>query len=293
MESLASNPSSSIANQPGPQQDPLGIVNQLKDREMRDFQTKANFMSQLSLKQDRLKQLFDPNNPDQDILGTRNITPEAQGTPPIRQSVGLTPGMSQRDPNAMTAHETADIGIKQQGLGLEQQKMAQAGKLGEQALGVKTKQEELNAKKEQDIHDQKQNELKAKIDESGQKLTQAQAKLEAAQGNAEASLAAHKEMNVAMEERHKLELAQKESQFQRLSAQHNQVIKDLEQKNKDAKNKKVTTEVNPEGTKRTTTTSSGDTVQVKHKNGKMYEIPADKLDEWNASHAPDQQEPEQ
>ena len=259
MDSLAANPSGSIYGQgQQPQQDALGIVNQLKDREMRDFQTKANFMSDLSLKQDRLKALFDPSNPNQDTLGTRGISAMANSQPGVRQSSGITPGMSQRDPNAMTAHETADIGIKQQGLGLEKQKMEQAGKMGEERLGIQSAQEKLNAKKEGDIRDSAQAKLEAKIEEANGKLTQAQAALQQRGLTAEAALEAHKNLAAAVEERHKLEMAQgkakldqQQSQFEELQKQHEELIKQRKEP------KTTRTSINPEGTEKTTTTTTG------------------------------------
>ena len=253
MDSLNANPSAGIYNQPSQgsgQDDVLGIVNQLKDREMRDFQNKANFMSDLSLKQDRIKALFNPQDPN-NISGAFNPnapSPGGLGEPGIRQQ-NVVMG---QDPNQITGAQKAELGMRQQGLNLEGQKIAQTGKLGEERVGIQKSQEALNQQKSDQIHQQKQNELAEKTNEANRKLSQAQAKLEAAQGNAEASLAAHKEMNAAMEERHKLEMAQaqhkmdqQDDQFKVLQKQHDEVIKQHENEHKvqtDSQGNQITTD---------------------------------------------------
>ena len=73
MANLAANPSGSgsIYGQPGQQDDEgvLGVVQQLKDREMKDFRDKAQFMSDLSLRQEaRMRELFDPSKQSQQGL---------------------------------------------------------------------------------------------------------------------------------------------------------------------------------------------------------------------------------
>jgi hypothetical protein len=256
MSNLASNPSGSISGQPGPDNtDALGIVNQLKDREMRDFQNKANFMSELSLKQDRQRMLFDPNNPNQDIMGTRTLNGMTAAMQKPQQSSGITPGSQS---GQMNPQQTAEMSMRQQGMDLDKAKLAQAGKMGEERIANQTAQEKLNQQKSDQIHQQKQDELNAKITEANGKLSQAQAALAAKGVTAEQQLQSHKDLAAAMEERHKLELAQKDHEFQKTSDQHQQTIdnltKQLEQKKAP---KTTTTSVNPEGTQRTTTTQQG------------------------------------
>src|ERR1700680_1543825 len=104
MANLAANPSGSVYGQPGPEnQDALGIVNQLKDREMRDFQNKANFMSDLSLKQDRLKQLFNPETAS-GIPGSN--APSANGPASgggMQQNQNVQMGKTEQDPSQLNA----------------------------------------------------------------------------------------------------------------------------------------------------------------------------------------------
>src|SRR5258708_31244549 len=105
MDSLASNPSGSIYGQPSQtsDQDVLNLVNQKKDREMRDFKEKSNFMSDLSLRQEsRMRSLFPPES-------------SQQGQP---QNVVLG-----QDPNAMTGYQKGELGIRQQGINQDQQRL--------------------------------------------------------------------------------------------------------------------------------------------------------------------------
>jgi len=269
MDSLASNPrGSSIYNDPGIQTPQYGqtldLVNQLKDRELRDFKDKANFMSDLSLKQDRLRSLFNPEQQQ-----------------PMNTVIG-------HDPSQMTGYEKGELGIKQQQLGQESQRISQQGKLGEESINVRQQQEKLNQQKSDQINANKQADMQRKIDESEQKIQLAQQALNSRNTNAEAQLQAHKDLAAAMEERHKLELAQKDAQFQKVSDQHQQTIDALQAKLKQGAKTQTTTEINPEGNRKTVTTQRGSSsmIKVQGKDGQTYEIPEDKLDDKDADGTP-------
>lgn len=279
MDSLAANPSggsgiygSNRTVQPNGQ-DALNLLFQLKDRENRDFRDKANFMSDLSLKQDRMRNLFDP---------------EKQNTPPMNTVIA-------KDPNQMTGYEKGELDIKKQGVGLEKQKLAQQGKQGQSALDIKQQTADLAQQKNDQINETKNADMQRKIADADKKLQLAQQALEQKGNNAEAALQAHKDLAAAMEERHKLEIAQKDAQFKTTSDQHQQTIDALNERLKQGKNSKTTTEINPEGTKKTVTTQKGNMIQVsgpktpKNPNG-IYTIPEDKEDDWNRNHKdqPDQ-----
>lgn len=282
MANLAANPSgSSIYGQPSANDDmeSLGIVNKIKDREMKDFQDKANFMADLSIKQDRMKRLFDTQGPFNQPNPGQNG--QQQGQPNVVMG---------KDPNTMTGYEKGELGVRQQGLNLESQKLGQQNKLGEQALGIKADQEKLNQQKSDQINDTKQKDMQRKIDDANNKLGLAYDQLNNKANSLDQTLAAHKAVADAMEERHKLELAQKDAQFQKTSQQHQQTIDNLTEQLKQRGKSQTTTEVNADGTKKTSTTlkgSAADTVNVVGKDGKTYTIPKDKLDDWNANHKPD------
>ena len=270
MDRLSANPSStsSIYGMPDQQSDQsvLDIVNKLKDREMQDFRDKANFMSDLSLRQEqRMRNLYDPEK--------SNLN-QKQNTVMVNQ---------------MTPYEQGELGIKQQGLNLESQRIGQQGKLGQQALDIKSQQEQLNKQKSDQINAQKQADLERKINEANQKIELAQQALQQKSDNAAAQLEAHKALAAAVEERHKLELDMKQHQFDVTSEQHQKQIKLLEERLKQAGVTETTTEINPERTRETVTTKRGDkagTVNVIGKDGNQYTIPRDKLNDMDADGTP-------
>ena len=280
-QNLASNPSSGIYGSIAPSQPPdvLNLFNKVRDRDLNDFYKKADFMSNLSLKQDRLKRIYDQQD---------------NQTQPMNTVLG-------RDPNTMSPYEKGELSIRQQQIGQEGQRLAQQGKLGQEALDIKQQQEKLNQQKSDQIHEQKMADMQRKIDESNQRIQLAQQALQQKTDNAEAQLAAHKELAAAMEERHKLELAQKQAQFDKTSAQHQQTIDALNKRLQQQSRTRTTTQINPEGTERTTTTERGNAIGAPVKNpdgtytvtapdGSKGIIPADKLDDWMKNHHPGSQE---
>lgn len=286
MDSLASNPSNSgIYGQPNNEPTDYGgilsVVNQLKDREMRDFKDKSTFMSDLSMKQDRMKRIYDMQDQQQQEGSVRSGRP---GDTANNVVMGA-------DPNAMTGYQKGELGVRQQANDLESQKINQTGRLGEQTLGIKQQQEELNKTKNEQINATKQADMERKINEANAKIEQAKAALAAKTQAGKDTIQAHKDLAAAVEERHKIEMDEKQRQFDITSKQHADQIKALQDKLDQAANTSTTTEQNPEGTKKVVTTKRGagaKTVTVKGKDNKDYEIPSDKLDEWNATHAPSQ-----
>lgn len=91
MDSLAANPGSSSSSIYGQPQSPsdndtLKIVNQLRNRELDDFKNKANFMADLSLKQEKLRDIFkDPALQQQAMTG---LPPQNQGGMPPQGGMG-------------------------------------------------------------------------------------------------------------------------------------------------------------------------------------------------------------
>ena len=296
MDSLASNPGGGgIYGQPQPNQDPLALVNNIKDREMRDYQNKATFMADLSLKQDRLRALFNPETasgiPGSDAATANGPAGQnsSQGMPSQRNTV-----MAQ-DPNQITGAQRAELSMRQQGVDLDKAKLAQQGKMGQEALDIKTQQEQLNQQKSDSIHEQKVNELKQKADDSAQKLQLAQQEIDRKTKAGEDSAQSHKDAMEAAKAYHEVTMAQKDLEFQKTLAQHEEAIKNQKESKKSGENRTVQTSVNPEGTERTVRTKSGSaaqnviktnsdgTLHVTGPGGKEYDIPANKLDHWNST----------
>src|SRR5271167_3480562 len=109
MQSLAANPSGSagVYGQPSQPNDTLALVNQIKDREKADFKDKANFMADLSLKQDRLRRLYDPQQSQQ------MQQPQSNQSPGQQQDMlnKMDPSSAVNNPNAL---QKTELGIKQQ-----------------------------------------------------------------------------------------------------------------------------------------------------------------------------------
>lgn len=242
MDSLASNPGGSgIYGQQPPSngQDALNLVFQLRDRESRDFKDKANFMADLSLKQDRMRALFDPNK-EQDKTQMNTVMAH--------------------DPNQMTGYEKAKIGIDQQGIGVDKAKLAQQGKLGQEALDIKDAQQQLNQQESDQINAGKQVDMQRKIDESTKKFELAQSELDRKTKAGEDTLQAHKDLAAAVEERHKLEremtqhkMDTQEEQFKALRDEHEKLRK---------QNSETKTTVEQGGEKRVTTIKKGEQKRI-------------------------------
>jgi hypothetical protein len=289
MQSLADNPAGSggvyNSQKPPDQGNELAIVNQLKDRELRDFKDKAGFMADLSLKQERLRNMYDPT---------------ALHQPGEQQQGSMQPQVSQiKDPNAMSGYEKGELGVKQQGMNLEQQKLDQNKQLGQEAADTKSAQEKLNQQKSDQIHAQKIAELQQKTDQATAKMKEEHDKLVANTADhtqhiefIKAKAAA--DAAIAEQKHHEVDAKQAEEK-----RKNDATIAGLQERLRQSGSKSTTTTLSDDGKSKNVTTttgsSSGKTVQVKGPRTKdnptgKYEIPGDKVDDWNANHAnqPDQ-----
>lgn len=278
MDNLAANPGGSgVYGQPAPQtdNDVLSVVNKLKDREMTDFQRKANFMSDLSLRQEARQRMMFP--PEQTPQGGQNT-------------------IIQPDPNQMSGYQKGELDLKQKQLGqdanIDSQKLAQQGKLGQESLDLKTAQEKLNQQKSDQVNAAKGADLQRKIDDSNNKLELANKALEAKTQAGENTLQAHKDLAAATEERHKLEMENQKHEFQtKLDAQQRQFDITSGQHDQVIKNAGNTTQTKTDstGASITTTTRKGDAadnVNAVGKDGKTYSIPKDKLNDLDSDGTP-------
>ena len=253
MSSLAANPSGSgsVFGMPGPQRggDELQFVNNIKDREMNDYKNKANFMADLSIKQDRLRKLYGLDGG----AGGQMQQPQGNQSPEQQQQM-----LNAQDPSKqINPMQQAQLGLQQRGQDLESQRITQQGKMGQEAIDIKQQQADLNQQKSDQI-----NALKTQEAENRRNEAEARLKL---QGDTIENLKAYRE---AMDAWHKTQMEDKDRQHQKdkdqmqanIDALHAQMDRRLDQGDTrldQAGNKEVTTNVNPEGTKRTVTTKSG------------------------------------
>lgn len=289
MDSLALNPagsSSGIYGMPARQDDNdvLSLVNRLKDREMQDYKNRAQFDDERSLRQEmRMRSLYDLNKPP---------TPMQMGINQTAENVKINPNDILSPDQQIDFQNRADkpkLDLEKQNLDLKRQDIAQQNKFSQQALDIKSQQEKINQQKADQTNQQKQADLERKIEETNKKIELAQQALQQKSDSAEAHLQAQKDMAAAVEERHKLEMAMKDHQFQITSEQHQKQIDALEERLKQQGNTETTTELDPSGNKKTVTTKKGDAatqVQVIGKDGKTYTIPKDKLDDKDADGTP-------
>jgi len=230
-------------------------------------------------------------NPDtsQGVMGGYSGPSGQQGQ--NAPSQGMNTVMA-HDPSQMTAFQKGELGVRQQGMNLESQRLAQSGRMGEERLGIQRSQEKLNEEKNKGIHEQKLADMQRKMEDSTKKFELAQAELDRKTKAGEDTIQAHKDLAAAVEERHKHELAQKDLVFEESKRVHDAAIKKMEEDSKNRSESETTTEVNPEGTKRTTTTKRGsasetiivDGPKTKSNPSGKYPIPKNKLDDWNKNH---------
>src|SRR6266853_4468077 len=113
MDSLAANPNNQNPNNPNPnspntsssniygqppiqnQPDALSLVNKIKDRQMQDFKDKANFMQDLGVKQEAIRQ--------GKLRTIYNLNTD-QGDQNQQQNTVMG-----RDPNEMTGYEKGEL----------------------------------------------------------------------------------------------------------------------------------------------------------------------------------------
>jgi hypothetical protein len=236
-------------------------------------------MADLSLKQERLRAMYDPT-----ALHQQDAQNPQQMQPQVSQI---------KDLNAMSGYEKGELGVKQQGMNLEQQKLDQNKQLGQEAADTKSAQEKLNQQKSDQIHAQKIAELEAKQAESKNKLDLAHQALTDKNTNLQNQLDLHDTIAKNTKAYHDAEMAKKDLVFAQSQKAHQDLMDNM-QKKLDAANKTITTTLNPDGTSKTVKTTTGSaekTVRVQGKDGTFGTIPADKLDDWNANHAHPNQPP--
>lgn len=284
MDSLAANPtgSSGIYGQPK-QDDVMSLVNQLKDRDMMDYKNKADFNADLQLRTEaRLRNLYDPSkaNATLDSLKPTVMGPDIPSPFPIQSPI-----------ERLAPKDQLDYGLKEQDL-------AQKGKFGQEALDIKSQQEELNKTKSEQINATKMADMQRKTDEANQRLALAQQTLNDRTKTSEEHMAALKEYQSAVEQRHQIEMDMKQQEIDNKEKDFKTTNDRLTQALKDAQNKTTTTSVNPDGTTKTVTTKTGapskyapqqnsdGTYMVFYPDGSQHKIPGDKIDDWNQNHQP-------
>jgi hypothetical protein len=236
---LQSNPGgSSIYGNPGPADldytTPLSVDQRLRERDMNDYMKKANFMSDLSLRQNRLRQVYGGEN--QNPSAGMNTVFKDNSIPPLQM---------------------AKLKDEQTKTGIAGRKADTAAALGEEKINLGQEKQDLDTKKNQNIYDTKQADLQRKHDEAQAKLGLAEKALQNKQNDAKTLSDYHDAQMKAAAARHDLEMSQKDKQHQ-ASLDEMKRLHDAQIANMKG-NQNVTTEedTNAEGTKRTKKTTKG------------------------------------
>lgn len=279
MDRLAENPSSGIFGMPKQESDndALSIVRKLKKINMQDYQDKARFDQDNSLRGEmRMRELFNP--------ALINQKPNQNPAPP--QTV------------LSTEQELQNVErLQKPQLEIARSELGQKSRFGQQALDIKDAQQKLNDTKNSQINEDRDLERSRKVDESTRKADEVTKKLELAErtltdrtATSEARLQAYKDRSDAMDERHKLELTQKDSHFQTTSEQNAEKIRILEEQLAQRGLSESTTEVNEDGSKKVVTTKRGSAAEeievVDTKTGATGIIPKNKLDDKRPDGSP-------
>lgn len=251
----------------------LPIINHLKDRALQDYHTKGMIDQDLAVRQANMRNIFDPAK-----------TSQVPGT-----GMNVNPNMNTVLKEDISPLDKAKLGQGQQGIELDKQKLSQQGKFGQEALDIKDKQEQLNSTKNQNIHDQKIQDMQRKVEDSTNKLGLSYDRLQQNADNANAHIQFNRDQMAATEARHALELAQRDKAQNDMANLHAAQIKNMQDKLDQAtKPTTKTTTVNPEGTSKTETTQKGNvinntntnsTIKMTGKDGQSYMIPSTKKDQ--------------
>lgn len=277
LDKLAANPSGSgIYNSSGPQNVDFGptlsAINQLKDREMNDYKQKAQFNQELSLRQPRLQQIYAPPG---SRIGNLN-----QGQPDV------VFGGEDKSGALPTPMQQEGINQNKQEMGLQEQKLAQQSKFGDQKIAQMQATHDLNKQKSDQIFQTKQADMQRKVDEANNKLGFAYDQLNQKGNNAD-TLAAIKQAQIDSQKA-QMELMNHHhtAQLEELKIQHAATNKHLQDQLDETKaNNKAklnaagqpTTEVKSQdasGAITTTKTKGSNTIRVIHPDGRHGVFPA-------------------
>lgn len=191
-----------------PDVDPVSMANNMLpvyqrrlaiDRQ--DFEAKNNFMSDLSLKQQNLQRIFNPNQQQQGQQP--NVVFNPLGTD------GIAP-------------------VDKAKLDLEKQKLQQGQVTDKAELDLKQKALELDKEKNKNIYDTKQQDMQRKVDDADARLKLAFDRLNLDANNATAHANFNKAQMDATEARHALELTQRQKESDDRAALYEAQIKKME-----------------------------------------------------------------
>lgn len=219
----------------------MPFFHQVRNRDIEDFKAKASFANNLQLKQPQLQKTFNPS-------GGGNLGTAAP------QDVIYQPGPS----DILRAQAAAPINpLDQAKLALEKDKLSsdKLDKSTDNALNEK--KFGLDQQKNEQIHQNKEDDLQRKSDDANNRLKLAYDQLTAKGQNAQTQLELHQAQMAAKQAADDLKDQQHKAELDETRRIHDAQIADMQAKMDALQNSTSVTELNPEGTKRTTTTTKG------------------------------------
>jgi len=249
-DSLAANPSGSGIYGLGGQEKPdygsaMSMNMELRRRDMNDFMKKANFMSDLSMKQNRLQSIYGTN-------------PMASGASSSNVSGGQPMNTFFReDPDRITPLQRETMNLKREDLGIDRSRIAQTSRLGSEKLALDKEGHALDVKKNQQIFDTKQANMERKFDEANKRLALAQDQLNQRANDSNARIELQRAQQEATTARHALDISRKDTQLEETRRMHQAQIDDILARRDQSSNVVQESEANPEGTKKVVTTKKG------------------------------------
>lgn len=244
----------------------MPFYHQVKNREIQDFKAKAQFANDLQLKQSRLQSTFNPSG-------------NADGSPNVVYQPSPGELEKARADAPISALDQAKLGMERDKLNLDKSNVNNDNTLNERKFG-------LDQQKNEQIHQNKEDDLQRKSDEATARLKLAHDQLQAKQNDAAAQLAFHQAQQAASDANHKLELSHKDAELNESKRLHDAQIADMQAKLDALQNSTTVSEQNPEKSKITTTTTKGSksktvggNITMVGQDGKSYQVPYDKVDD--------------
>ena len=255
-DSLMENPSGSgIYGNTGPRNmsNDIGLAlsarKKMREDDENEGYRKANFMSDLSTRQNRMNSIYGTN-------------PMASGnTPPI--STGLanpTGGMNtvfKEDADRITPQQREAFSIKREDLANDRAKIGATNALARTRLGLDRDKYDLDVQKNENIYNTKQADLTRKHSEATARLALAEKALTEKKDDAGAQLEFHKSKAAADEARHQLEMSQKDAQLESLNKFRNDTLEEQRKKREGGQQSVTEAERDEQGNVTKTKTTKG------------------------------------
>lgn len=240
----------------------MPFIHQLRNRNLEDYKAKALFDNNLSMQQGGIRRM-DPNGMNQG-------------------GMDVVLGQNQ---NEITPFQRAGLGIDQQRLGLEKEKLRQ--NTGDERLALDQQKFGLEQQKNAQIYDTKIKDMERKAEEATKKLELATQIAETRKGDAASQLALHQAQLDATNARHALDLAQKDKALEETKNQHN-IANENVKKQLEANGMTIEEIQNSDGTSgikivRKGEAAKGANVTLTGPDGNDYQVPADKVSDALAS----------